>query len=269
TVNARFTPVSDPPVVSVIAPATSPEGSPITATSSVSDPDTGDTASYAWTVTKNGAPYASGSGASITFTPNDNGAYVVSLTVTDGSNATGSDAKTVNVTNVAPAVTSVVLSATTIDENGSVTLSGTFTDPSSDDTHSVTIDWGDGASTALLAKGSRAFSLTHQYLDDAPSGTASDVFAVSVTVSDDDGDSGTAGTLITVKNVVPVISSVSGPTTPVALGGTATITVNYSDVGTLDTHTATINWDDGNTTTVSCAAGTCTASHTYAAVGVY
>ena len=56
---------------------------------------------------------------------------------------------------------------------------------------------------------------------------------------------------------------------PVAFGGTTSISVSYTDAGTLDTHTATVNWGDASSSAASCAAGTCTASHSYAAAGVY
>src|SRR5437879_10548144 len=39
------------------------------------------TVSYSWAVTKNGAPYASGSDSWLGFTPDDNGTYVVTFTV--------------------------------------------------------------------------------------------------------------------------------------------------------------------------------------------
>jgi len=150
-----------------------------------------------------------------------------------------------------------------------VTLTGSFTDPGSDDTHTVTVNWGDGTSTLTLVKGSRVFSATHQYLDDAPSGTASDSYAVSVTVSDDDAGSASASSSVTVNNLAPQIVSVTGPAGAIAVGGSATITVNYTDAGTLDTHTAIVTWDDSTTSPATCAAGACTASHTFSAAGVY
>src|ERR1043166_3168619 len=58
------------------ASLTGPEGSPIALTSTV----TGATSpTYAWTVVKDGAAtaYATGTDANFTFTPNDNGSYVV------------------------------------------------------------------------------------------------------------------------------------------------------------------------------------------------
>ena len=70
----------------------------ITLTSTVTDPSPADTESgfvYAWSVTKDGQPYATGTPtdqSTFAFTPNDNGSYVVSLTVYDddgGSSASG------------------------------------------------------------------------------------------------------------------------------------------------------------------------------------
>lgn len=271
TVNVTVNPVNDPPTASITTVTTSPEGTAVTATANVSDPDANESFTYAWSVKKNGSPYASGSSSSINFTPDDNGAYLVSLTVTDASGATGSDAKTINVTNVAPVITSATLSAASIDENGSVTISGAFTDPGTADTHTVIVNWGDGSanSTVPLAPGSRVFSLAHQYLDDAPSGTASDVYSISVTVADDDAGTANAGASVTVNNVAPSINSVTGPTAPLSLGTVTSINISYSDVGTLDTHTAVITWDDGSTSPAACSAGTCTATHTYASAGVY
>src|SRR5262249_26976095 len=57
----------------------SPEGTAITLGSAVTDPSPVDQAAgftYAWSVTKNGSAYASGSAADFTFTPYDNGTYV-------------------------------------------------------------------------------------------------------------------------------------------------------------------------------------------------
>src|SRR5262249_43590356 len=77
------------------------------------------------------------------------------------------------------------LSAASINENGTVTVSGSFHDPGTGDAHTVTIDWKDGSPTTLsLAAGIYTFSASHQYLDDTPSGTASDVFSVRVRVLD-------------------------------------------------------------------------------------
>src|SRR5262249_36008691 len=70
------------------APATghSPEGTASSLGSSVTDPSPTDTAagfSFDWVVTRNAQLYTYGSEATISFTPNDNGTYVVYLLATD------------------------------------------------------------------------------------------------------------------------------------------------------------------------------------------
>src|SRR5207247_1292830 len=65
------------------APASSPEGTAINVTASSTDPGTLDSVAYAWSVTKNGNPYSSGSGVNFSFTPNDNASYIITLTATD------------------------------------------------------------------------------------------------------------------------------------------------------------------------------------------
>ena len=168
TVSVAVRSVNDAPAASITVPSTSTEGAAVTASVNVTDADAGDTFSYSWTATRNGSPFAGGSSPSFSFTPDDNGSYVVSVIVTDNGGATGTDSETV-----------------------------------------------------------------------------------------------------TVSNIAPVIASVSGPTAPVQLGSSASISVRYSDLGAADTHTALFVWDDGTTSTVSCASGLCTASRTYTSPGVY
>jgi hypothetical protein len=60
---------------------------------------------------------------------------------------------------------------------------------------------------------------------------------------------------------------------PQPAGSAVTVTANFTDVGTQDTHLCSVNWDDGSTTngtvTETNGSGMCTASHTYTAPGVY
>src|SRR5262249_39669180 len=68
------------------------------------DPSSADLESgvtWSWSVTKNGSPYGSGSDGGFDFSPDDNGTYVVTLTVTD-RDGTGTTSRTIDVTNVAP-----------------------------------------------------------------------------------------------------------------------------------------------------------------------
>src|SRR5205823_1051504 len=109
-----------------------------------------------------------------------------------------------------PANVSLSLSATSINENDSVTLGGSFTDPGALDAHTVTISWGDGSAstTVSLAAGLLSFSgVPHQYRDNNPGDAA---YAISVTVTDRDGGlSPAASTSVTVNNVAPANVSLS------------------------------------------------------------
>src|SRR5262249_29243658 len=109
--------------------------------------------------------------------------YAITVAVTDDDDGTGNGNTSITVRNFAPAGVSVNLSANSINENGSTTLSGSFADPGTQDTHTVIINWGPGetSTTLTLAAGVLTFSATHQYLDDCPSGTASDVYPIAVT----------------------------------------------------------------------------------------
>src|SRR5205823_5928298 len=163
----------------------------------------------------------------------------IAALVTDSHGGAGSAVTLLTVNNVAPS--NVVLNAGAVNENDSFTLNVSFADPGTLDTHTVVITWGDGSpsTTLSLAAGVLTFSASHQYRDDNPSGTPSDVYTVGVTVTDDDTGSGGSSTSVTVNNLAPV-ATLTGPAsgsiyaagTPVAFTGT------YSDVGALDTHTA-------------------------------
>jgi hypothetical protein len=244
-------------------------------------------------------PAASITAGNLTFVPdaNENGSPYATFTFQvqdDGGTANGgvnldqsANTMTINVlaVNDAPTGLSAVVAPTSISENDSATVSGSFTDPDVGDTHTVTINWGDGSanSVSTLTVGARSYSVMHQYKDDNPTGTPSDVNTITVTVTDSgqdlnpsttaDNTSVSQGTTITVANLPPAISTATGPTMPVAAGGSATVSATFTDVGTKDTHTCSIDWDDLSTTTGTVTetngSGSCTATHTYATPGVY
>jgi DNA/RNA endonuclease G (NUC1) len=179
TVHVTVSAVNDAPIATVTAPATGVEGSAVSAAVAVSDLDAGDSSSIAWTVTKNGAPFASGTGASVSFTPDDNGAYAITATATDGSGATGSDTKTVNVSNAAPLVTAVSGPTTQQALGSATTITVVITDAGSADTHTATFAWGDNTTSTAVCAGNTC-TASHTY-------AAAGVYSVSIVVSDDDG----------------------------------------------------------------------------------
>ncbi|MCC6124716.1 MAG: hypothetical protein IT426_07130, partial [Pirellulales bacterium] len=214
------------------APATSPEGTPITVTAAVTDPGTLDVFSYAWTVTKNGAPYASLSGtgagfASFTFTPNDNGAipYVVSLVVTDDDSGASSPASaSIVVIDVEPTI--ALSGASSIDEGSIYTLTlGAITDPGTDTVTQWLVFWGDSTSNTYTSGGPK----THLYDDNA---LVTDI--IRVTLVDEDGGHANAGTLSrTVNNVAPTAIPLNGGAVNEGSNGLA-LFVGQGDVSSAD-----------------------------------
>src|SRR5437016_4698670 len=166
----------------------------------------------------------------------------------------------VKVNNVAPASVVVTPSVSQIDEGQSINLSGSFTDPGTLDTHTVVINWGDGSdnTTVDLPANVLTFAgVSHQYLDNNPGNAP---YPVSVTVADKDGAvSPAAGASVTVTNVAPANVSLSLSAPSINENGTTTLSGSFTDPGTLDTHTVTVNWGDGSANTVvNLAAGVLT-----------
>ncbi len=141
------------------------------------------------------------------------GAFPITVTVADsdqpGILASGSGAVTVR--NADPSVFGMTLSSTSILEDDSVVVSGTYADVGSLDTHTIAIHWGDGATTnASIDSATHTFTASHQYLDDDPTGTSSDVYTITATATDDDSGSGSASLSLTVANVAPAVQILPG-----------------------------------------------------------
>ncbi|NOZ29289.1 MAG: DUF1349 domain-containing protein [Chloroflexi bacterium] len=157
------------------------------------DPD-GDSLTFAWTVD---SPLCSFSNATVlnpTITCSDNGTYTVTLTVSDGVNEPVTDDATVTVSNVAPVVDAGP--DQTVYEDSVVNLAlVTFTDPGVLDTHTATIDWGDGSPLEIgivsEVGGSGTVTSSHVYPDPG-------VYTVTVTVTDNDDYVGTDTMVATV-----------------------------------------------------------------------
>jgi hypothetical protein len=262
-----------PPIPSIRnVPASNPEGTAINLTSAVNDPGFYDSFTYAWSAVQGDRVLASGTNSTFSFTPEDNGDYLVSLKVTDKDGGEGSTSQTIAVTNVAPVLRDVAVTPGTVDEGGSVTLSGSVNDPGSRDTFTLTINWGDGSDPedVLLAAGSPSFSRSHTYADDNPTGTASDTNNISLSLKDKDGDTGTGSASVVVKNLAPSLS-ITAPAdgTLYALNTSVSLSGAFSDAGTLDTFSCLVDWGDGVTASATLTAGKCSASHAYSTAGVY
>jgi PKD repeat protein len=177
---------------------------------------------------------------------------------------------TATVRNVAPTLTALAGEPAPSDEHGIVTMRGAFADPGTQDRHDVRIDWGDGSEPTLhtVATGARSFALEHRYLDDPPEG---DAYTVTAVLADDDGGSGTRTAAVAVANVAPsgirvtpleVVAAEGEPPAPdgpvdVTEGAIVTYGIDFDDPGTLDTHSLTVDWGDGDAAqTLEVGAGT-------------
>ncbi len=192
----------------------------------------------------------------------DNGSAVVGLEVVDDDGGTAADTATITVRNVAPAVASTTA---VVDEGSLYTADVGFTDPGTSDTHTATVDYGDGPVNLGLVTGGLV-PLSHSYLDNG-------TYEINVSVTDKDGGVGTGVVEVTVLNVAPVVSAVSGPIVPVLIGTAVDVTASFTDVGINDVHTAVVDWGDGATTsaavTQGAGSGTASGSKSYPSPGIY
>ena len=180
------------------APATSDEGTPITLTAAATDPGVLDTFTYLWTVTKDGNPYATGTDAAITFTPDDNGAYAAALAVTDKDGGTAGASASVDVLNVAPVV-SVTGPASGV-RYQTLAFSGSLVDPGTADTH--VLAWQVTLGGTVVASGAGST------IEFTP--TVSGDYQVTLAVTDDDGGTGSASAALSVGAAAVMADPVDG-----------------------------------------------------------
>ncbi|HET7800984.1 MAG TPA: VWA domain-containing protein [Humibacillus xanthopallidus] len=173
-----------PPVADAGADKTVAEGSSVTLDGSGShDPD-GTVTAYAWSGADASVGTLSSTNTAVaTYSGVDDGVDAVTLGVTDDNGLTDTDTATVTVTNVAPTLTLTSCPVAPSAVGTDVSVAGTFTDPGVNDTHTRTVDWGDGVVSAAVATTSPV-AATHQY-------TSAGIFDIAVTVTDDDGGSDT------------------------------------------------------------------------------
>ena len=189
------------------------------------------------------------------YTNDDASHYSIGVTISDGLGQSAFAQTTIAISDPPPqfAAPGLVLSSSSIDENGTETLSGTIVSPGGIDTNTVSIDWGDASplSTLVLPPGVDAFSAPHVYLNN-PAGVASGSYSINASVTDEDGKIGIASTSVIVSNVPPQFTAADLKLSePIAFeGDTINLDGQFTDPGTLDPHTVTIDWGDGSSPTV-------------------
>ena len=133
--------------------------------------------------------------------------------------------------NAPPALTADQ-STVTVNEGTIATNTGTVTDPEGDPITAVSASVG-----AVVDNGDGTWSWRWQ-TSDGPADTRT----VTITATDDKGEAGSATFALVVDNVAPTVTIDPGQVTVIAEGDTVTVTAEFTDPGSLDTHTATIDW---------------------------
>ena len=223
--------------IGTAGPATVVEGSTTTLTAGVTDPGTQDTFTYAWSVTKDNAPYDLGDEATdqptFDFTPNDNGAYVVSLAVTDKDGGSNTATQDITVTNANPTGTISGLSDAP-QEGTPISLSVDASDPGSADIAGLTYSWAvtKNSATFDLPDGTDTSSSNFTFTPDD-----NGLYNATVTITDKDGGQTDVSTGdFSVANVTPT-ATVTGIPDSFPEGTQETATANVTDPGIHDTFT--------------------------------
>jgi PKD repeat protein len=253
TVTITVNPVNDAPTVVAGSDQIIDEGDMVAFSGSYTDPDS-DSFRIVW-------DFGDGEYAAGTLSPThvyiEDGLYTVTLIVQDSDGSLGWDTLTVTVNDLVPAA-AFTWSPEPQDEGSPVQFVDAST-WSSDEI--VAWDWdfgGYGTSTSQ--------NTSFTFMDDGP-------FDVCLTVTDDDGSTDTIYQTVATCNVAPVLGNITAPMDPVEVGTPITASANFSDAGTLDTHTALWNWG-GNTTSAGIVTetdgfGSVTGNQTYDEAGVY
>ena len=180
------------------------------------------------------------------------GYYAIGVTLSDSFGESSFAETTVTISNPAPAFAppGLVLSATSIIEGGTITVSGTIKSPGGNDTNVVSINWGDATAPTpiTLAPGVDVFSTTHTYGSN-PTGVASEVYAINASVTDQTNDkAGFTSATVSVNKAAPQFTSadLSLSKTIANEGDTITLSGEFTDPDSLSMYTASIDWGDGS-----------------------
>jgi PKD repeat protein len=184
------------------------------------------------------------------------GVYTVTVTVTDNDGDAGNDS--LQVTVVAEDIFEVNAGpGQEADEGSPVTFSGIITDTAGTGPYTIEWDFGDGN----MAESS--LTPSHTYADNG-------IYIVILTVTNSENQVATDTLTVMVYNVPPTVTAVADQSIDIGEMWSG-ILATFTDPGVLDTHTAVIDWGDGNVTSgsVDQAAGSVSGSHSYQAAGVY
>ena len=187
-----------PPEADAGGPYRSPEGAEITFDATASRDAGVGIADFAWDLDGDGN-FTDASGPTVTRRYPDDLLFEVAVQVTDHLGHSAIDRADAVVENVPPSVQIASVRPEQPWPFQTVTLEALFVDPGWLDTHTATVDWGDGiTTTAEISETNgppQARGIAHATHRFATPG----IYPVTITVTDDDGGSGSASTEIVVE----------------------------------------------------------------------
>ena len=252
-----------PPVLSFTHPETVPEGSAITFDASASTDALSGIKEIVW---DNDGDGVFDDADPSTYTPTDNGVYKTSVRVSDHAVNSVEEQAQVNITNADPVAEDLDLEVTPSPstEGHEVSLSVSFTDAGTADTHTCKIFWGDGSpqEDGTIDQENMTCTGAHTYIDEnAPEPP----YRVDVTIEDDDGGSVLVRALQSVTNVAPTVETPVISESPSAEGRKIAVSAPFTDPGINDTHTCEVDFGDGSDPADGVVSGNniCTVAHTY------
>jgi hypothetical protein len=213
------------------------EGTPLSFDASTSsDTDAGDVLSYQWSV--NGQ--IAGIGATLSYAFPDNGAYSVSVIVSDLYGGTSTTSANVAISNANP--TAIFNAPSTVNETSPIVLSvSNVGDPSSVDVNAgLKIEFDCGAGAGYSAPGT-ATSVICPTAEDG-------IRTVHARVTDKDGGATVLTASVAILNVAPTVTFKAVTPTTIQSGDIVATTGSFTDPGKDAPWTSSIAWGDGQTT---------------------
>jgi VCBS repeat-containing protein len=165
-------------------------------------------------------------------------------TMADGEGATSTATVTVMIEGVNDEPRVLLGGDLIVAEGVAIAAGGLFVDADASDSWTASVDYGDASGERVLALAAdKGFLLQHAYVDDGE-------YLVTVKVRDGSQAVGSASFRVLVHNVDPQIVSWTGP----AVGSRAQVLAfsgSFVDGGAADTHVATVDWGDGETSSAA------------------
>jgi hypothetical protein len=235
------------------------EGASVLVEASLADPGTRDTHTYQWRATgPGGQTVATDNQPKFLFVPPDNGAYNVSVTVTDKDGGVAMDSLVVTAANVAPRIDLGADRAAIEGTLVTINAAASAADDGSADV--LTLAW-----QVFSAGGQLVASAAGPMLSFTPADNGT--YTVLATVSDDDGASTADSLLVSVSNAAPTSLVLSGESM-LGIGGVLHLAGSWNDVAA-DTWRVRVDYGDGAVLQVPNTGTSFASTHVYGQTGQF